>query len=182
MKLFDRFLLAVGLILLLALSVGLGCVALSVVPIAAVAEYLASLAGFWTINAFILGAAALVLFLLTVRLIVALLRKPERYAHVRLTNTENGEVAIAIATIKQIVSAFISLNPDILASSSVVLQAPEGLALRIRICPKEGTLLPGLTTSLQQDLKQHLATVTGLPVKEIGVLVDNNRASYSGKV
>ncbi len=181
MKIVDKFLLVVALLALLALSLFLGCVALSVVPITGVAAYLNSLTGLWVGNALLIGAVALVLFVLVIRLFFAAFRKADRYVHVRLAQTEHGEVAIAIPTIKQIVAAFVATNPDIAASSSVVLPQADGLSLRLRVCPKEGVALPALTTALQADLKNHLTTVTGVPVKEIGVLVDNNRNSYSGK-
>jgi uncharacterized alkaline shock family protein YloU len=41
--------------------------------------------------------------------------------------------------------------------------------------------LPEVTSGIQKELKSHLETITGLTIHEIGVLVDNNKDSYSGK-
>lgn len=180
MNLFDKFLLALVLLLLLALSLFAGCIALSVVPLGLVCEYLGSLAGMWHINGWILGGIALVLFVVVIRLFAASYGG-KGLAYTRLAVTENGEIAISIPTIRQISGAFIANKPEILSSNSTILPAKDGLTVQLRICVKEGSLLPDTSTAIQKELKAHLETVTGLVVKQVQVHVDNNRSNYAGK-
>lgn len=193
MKLFDKFLLALILLLLLATSLFMGCLAAGLVSYAGVIGFLTGMGIFSKdftpsaigalsdVNSLIIGGAALVLFIVVIRLLVASYSGDRSQSYTRLSITENGEIAISIQTIKQIAAAFISTKPDIAASTSAILPMRDGLSVRVRICVKESTLLPDVTKALQKELKAHLETVTGLVIKEIGVLVDNNRSSYSGK-
>lgn len=181
MNLFDKFLLALMLLLLLAISLFLGCVAVSVIAPNMVTSYLDALIENWSINAYFVAGIALALFIITIRLFVASYSSGKDANYMRLVVTENGEIAISIPTIKQITAAFIATKPEILASASVILPIRDGLIVRVHVCPKEGTMLPDATRSLQKELKAHLEMVTGLTIKEIGVLVDTNRANYSGK-
>lgn len=182
MNLFDKFLLALVLLLLLALSVFVGCMAVSLVPVSAVTGFLDSLVGYWAVNGYIFGAVALVLFVIVIRLFAASYGGDRSQAYTRLTATENGEIAISIPTIKQITAAFVANNPDVTASSSEVLSTKAGLVVRLQVCVKEGALLPDVTSGIQKDLKAHLETITGLAIRQIGVYVDNNRSNYAGKV
>jgi uncharacterized alkaline shock family protein YloU len=182
MSIFDKLLLMLVLIMFLALSFFLGAVALSLISLGAVSEFLTALLPVWSINSIIIGVIALVVFLMSVRLLVASYGTDRKQSYTRLSITDSGEIAISIPTIKQIVSSYLSTKQDITATSSVVIPARDGLIVRIRICVKEGSILPEITTSVQKELKAHLETITGLVIKEIGVLVDNNKGSYTGKV
>lgn len=181
MNLFDKFLLAIILFMLLAVSLFIGCVAAGVVPLMTISNYLASVAGPWHVNGYIFGGVALVLFIISIRLLVANYSGDKSQSYTKLSVTENGVIAISIPTIKQITAAFIATKPDVAASASVILPVKDALVVRLRICVKEGVMLPDVTAAVQKELKAHLETVTGLTVKEIAVLVDNNRSNYSGK-
>jgi hypothetical protein len=182
MNLFDKFLLALILLLMLAASLFIGCVAASVVPLSVVTNFLDGLTGRWEVNTFIFGGIALLLFIIVIRLFVASYGGDKSQSYTRLSVTENGEIAISIPTIRQITAAFVATKPDIAASSSVIYPAKEGISVRLRICVKEGAILPEVTKAVQKELKAHLETVTGLVILNIKVEVDNNRSSYSGKV
>jgi hypothetical protein len=185
MNLFDKFLLAVVLLLLLAMSLFIGIVAVGLIPLNSISTYFTSLSGelgLLQINALIFGAVALVLFVVVIRLLVANYSSSTNLSYTRLSVTETGEISISVPTIKQITAAFISGKPDVIASSSVILPTKEGLVVNLRICPKDGVILPDITVSVQKELKAHLETITGLEIKLITVMVDNNRSNYSGKV
>jgi hypothetical protein len=181
MNIFDKFLLAVILLILLAVSLFIGCIAVGLVPFSLVPEYLGSLNGMWSVNAWILGGIALVLFIVVIRLIVASYSGGSGAAYTRLSVTENGEIAISIPTIKQITAAFIATKQEVVASSSDILPVKDGLVVRLKICVKEGTVLPEVTAGVQKELKAHLESVTGLVIRQVAVLVDNNRSNYAGK-
>lgn len=180
MNLFDKFLLALALLLLLVLALFIGCVAASLISLRFIGDYIITLDGMWNVNAWILGGVALVLFVVVLRLLAASYGG-RGLSYTRLAVTENGEIAISIPTIKQITAAFIANKPEIAASSSDILPAKDGLFVRVRICVKEGAVLPEVTGAVQKELKAHLETVTGLAVKQVAVMVDNNRSNYSGK-
>lgn len=185
MNIFDKFLLALILLLLLALTIFVGCIAAGVVPYDNVISFFKGLENDFgslsDINLLIVCALALVLFIVVIRLIVASYSGDKSQSYTRLAVTENGEISISIPTIKQIAAAFISGKPDIAASSSAILPVKDGLYVRVRICVKEGAILPDVTSGVQKELKAHLETVTGLVIRQVSVLVDNNRSSYSGK-
>jgi hypothetical protein len=180
MNLFDKFLLALVLLLLLAASLFLGCVAATIVPLGVVSDYVGSLAGLWYINGWIIGGGALVLFVVVIRLFAASYGG-RGLEYTRLAATENGEISISIPTIKQIAAAFMANKPEIAASSSDILPTKIGLFVQLRVCIKEGSVLPEVTEAVQKELKAHLETVTGLTIKQIRVKVDNNRSNYAGK-
>jgi hypothetical protein len=182
MNLFDKFLLALLLLLLLAVSLFIGCIAVGMVSLSDVTVFFNSLDGRWDINAILFGAIALVLFIIVIRLFVASYSGDKSQSYTRLSITENGEISISIPTIKQIAAAFIATKTDVAASSSSIFTMKDGLVVRLKICVKEGTILTEVTSGVQKELKTHLETVTGLRIKEVRVLVDNDRSNYSGKV
>lgn len=180
LTIFDKFLLLLVLLFLLALSFLLGAVALSLVPLGGVADFLLALLPVWAVNQWIIGAMALLVFVLAVRLVVAAYSPERRPPYTRLKLSENGEIAISIATIRQIVASYLAAKNDVTASSCAVLADKDALTLRLRLCVKEGVTLPELTTQVQTELKAHLETITGLTVQQIGILVDVNKPA-SGK-
>lgn len=181
MSLFDKFLLALLLIAMLALSLFIGSIAVGVLSWASITDCMSGWATRWDVNAFLFGAAALLLFVIVIRLLIASYSGDRTHSYTKLASTESGEIAISIQTIKQIAAAFMATKAEVVASASAILPVKDGLLVRIKICVKEGINLPDITTTVQKELKVHLETVTGLNIKEIGVLVDNNRSNYSGK-
>lgn len=175
LTIFDKFLLLLVLLFLLALSFLLGAVALSLVSLGGISDFLLALLPVWSVNQWIIGGIALLVFLLAVRLIVASYTPDRRAPYTKLKSSDNGEIAISIATIRQIVSSFLATKSDVTASTSVVLTDKGLLVLRLRLCVKEGVVLPELTTQIQTELKAHLETITGLTIREIGILVDTNK-------
>lgn len=193
MKLFDKFLLAIVLLLLLAVSVFIGLVTAGAVSYAGIIGYLSGLGifssdfsapaigGLSDVNRLIFGGVALLLFVVVIRLFFASYRGDKSQGYTRLSTTENGVIAISVPTIRQIASAFIATKPDVAACQPSVLPAKDGIAVNLRICVKEGSVLPDVTQAVQKELKAHLESITGLVVKDVHVYVDNNRSSYSGK-
>jgi hypothetical protein len=180
MNLFDKFLLALVLLILLALSLFAGGVAVGLISLESVGTIIGNLGTVWNVNAFIIGGAALLLVIIVLRLFAASYGG-RGMAYTRLAVTENGEISISIPTIRQIAAAFIANKVEIAASSSEILPTKFGLYVNLRICVKEGSVLPEVTEAVQKELKTHLETVTGLVIKQVRVSVDNNRSNYSGK-
>ncbi len=181
MTIIDKFLLVLVLLFLLALSFLLGAVALSLVPLEGAVMFLQALQPVWSVNQWIIGGIALLVFLVAVRLLAASYGAGKGTPYTRLKTSENGEIAISIATLKQIVASYLATKPEVTASSSAVLEGKSGLLVRLRLCVKEGVALPELTTGIQTELKSHLETITGLTVHQIGILVDTNKPAGAGK-
>ncbi|MGI6161356.1 MAG: alkaline shock response membrane anchor protein AmaP [Christensenellales bacterium] len=174
-SLFDRILLSLLALLVIALAVlafmmGTHLIPLENVLYTAELPY-ASAAG----SAVFIGVAALV-FLLGIKLLFA--RQPrQRQSAILLKSTPNGNIFLSISAIDEMAQRYIKSLDKVRDAKVIVCpqQAEVGIKVRLSVMPE--TVIPELIVSLQTGLKEYVQTYSGVTVSDVGILVENTEAS-----
>lgn len=177
--LFDKFLLV--LLLLAAIALSALCIATAmdfvsydmiVAPIAVITNGIIG-------NRLILGAAGVVLLTIALRLFVAMGKKRQPQMAPAPTSTlllsnDNGTAYITIAAIDSLVQRHCCANGKIRECESLVAPAQEpntGVCIKLRLSVTPETVIPELTASLQQSLKEYIQGVCGVSVNSVDILI-----------
>ncbi len=178
---FDKFMLVLILLgmialsaLCIAMSMGLVTFEMVVYPISIITNGLIG-------NRLILGGAGVVLLAVAFRLFVAMGKKREVKAAAAATPTsavmlsgENGTAYISIAAIDQLVQRHCRANAKVKECESLVVAAQEpctGVNIRLKLSVAPETVVPELSGSLQQSLKQYVESLSGVTVNAVDILI-----------
>ena len=183
LKVFDRILLAILLIVAILTSVVLFAMALNIVPLDMATAFIAQ---FYlnTHNALILAGSGLILLLIALKLLFAGRgeRKPELPASALIRQSDIGGAFISLQAIDSMVQKFCASQQRIRESSTSVRAAEGGVTIGVRLSVLPDTDVVTVTTELQESLKEYIERLTGIHVNEIGVLVENTTALPAARV
>ena len=176
-RVFDRILIFLVVLLLLALAGAIIVYAYGIVPVDTITFYLQAFQGYW-INTVIFTAVAAVLFLIALRLFVSACRRdvPTRSSNTALIGmTESGSVTIALSTVQALAKQYVLSYPDVQTAHLWVRTLEQGsLDVSVKIAVNQGVNIPELTRQIQGGLCEMLQQTTGLKVETASVLVDNS--------
>lgn len=175
MKWFDRVLLALALVLLFALSVFTIGIALGVFRAAFVDFYNLMTNGVW-VNAAILAAAGVVVFLIALRLLVASCshkHAPDLPTTVLLKTTDNGSIRIALSAIDTMVQRAARSSSAVRdVASRILVNENDALLVQLRISFVPDTVVQDATAQIQSEVREYVQVHSGVPVNEVQVFVD----------
>lgn len=182
-KLFDRILLALLLIVTIALSLLLILLAVRILPVANIQGFVALLYTGNT-NAIILGASGLVLFIVSLKLMFAGGQKKEIQPTSTLVQaTELGAAFITISAIDSMVQKHCRSNNRIRNVISAVHAVRDGgITVSVRLALMPDTDIPALTLELQKSLKEYVEKHSGINVREVGILIEDTASSPKSRV
>jgi len=87
--------------------------------------------------------------------------------------TENGSVHIALSTVELMIKQYVINTKGVMAAQTkTVIQENGYLSVTLKIAVRDGYSIPELTMQVQNGLKEHIQTITGLTVGDIAVLID----------
>ncbi|MDL2258540.1 alkaline shock response membrane anchor protein AmaP [Eubacteriales bacterium OttesenSCG-928-K08] len=183
-KLIDRIFLAILLIVTIVLALLLGVLALrvySVQDISGIVQYLYSN----TVNSIILGGAALILLLMSVRVMFSGGEPKEqpKLASALIQSSELGDSYITLAAIDTMVQKHCQAYDGVRSVISEINCLPDdsGVRIGLRIGVLPDTEIPALIEGLQQSLKEYLERLSGMKVPEISVLVEDSAVPAPAK-
>lgn len=181
LKVFDRILLAILLIVAILTSVVLFAMALNIVTLDMATAFI-SLFYLNKHNALILAGSGVILFLIALKLLFAGRgeRKPELPASALIRQSDIGGTFISLQAIDSMVQKFCASQQRIRESSTSVRAAEGGVTIGVRLSVLPETDIVTLTQDLQKSLKEHVETLTGIQVREVGILVESATASPAG--
>ncbi|MDR0840949.1 MAG: alkaline shock response membrane anchor protein AmaP [Christensenellaceae bacterium] len=178
--LFDKFLLLLVLLLLLAFAGVLACFALGLFlfPAAAVLlEMVEQQLGALNFQ-IILGAAALLVVLIALRLFVGFYGKRRdakpRTAPVTaatIATTDFGVTEISLAAIDAMVQRHCRANNKIRETESVIAGKEGGIHIGLKLVLLNDANVPDTTAELQKSLKEYIESLTGILVHDISILI-----------
>ncbi len=181
MKGFDKFLLCLMAVIVMVVCVAFGMLAL---------QWPFSVS-FWqqlvacidnTTAAIVVGAVALAVFLICLRMFFAIQQKREPEVRSALVSqTEIGGTFITLAAIDSMVQKHIRQNNRVRDCVTAVRAAQDGVVLSARLTVLPDTQLVELTGALQKSLKEYIETLCGIRVLEVGILIEST-ASGAGRV
>ncbi|MEA5059333.1 MAG: alkaline shock response membrane anchor protein AmaP [Clostridia bacterium] len=176
---FDRFLLVicslVGMaagVALLLLSVGI----FSLEVARAMVDGYAAQVGNLNFR-LILGAAGLVVFLVSFRLIVGFNSrrgKAEKAPAATATTINSGDygtIQITLAAIDSMVQRHCRANSKVREVTSAVSTRESGVAISLKLVLLSEANVPEVTAELQKSLKEYIEGLTGITVNDISIMV-----------
>lgn len=177
---FDKFMLVLILLGMIALSAL--CIAMSMgfVTFEMIAYPISIITNGLIGNRLILGGAGVVLLAVALRLFVAMGKKREVKASAAaptsavMLSGENGTAYISIAAIDQLVQRHCRANAKVKECESVVIPVQEpgsGISIRLKLSVAPETVVPELSSSLQQSLKQYVESLSGVNVNAVDILI-----------
>jgi uncharacterized alkaline shock family protein YloU len=118
-----------------------------------------------------LGAGGLLLGLILLSL--ALRSPKEKTPESVIQVSEHGEIRIAVIAIENMVLRVIQQNKGVRDVGRRAVYTPQGLLIQVRVRVFPDLELPGLISELQGKVKGYIEEITGIPVVEVKVLVEN---------
>ena len=178
LSIFDRILLAILLIAAILFSFILFGVSANLIPEKATMGFI-DLFYAYQQNALILAGSGAVLLLICVKLLFAGRGKKDRTkesaapASTLMRQSEIGGMFISLDAIDAMVKKHCASQAEIQDCQTTIRAAEDGVTIGIRLAVPPDTEVITLTESLQQSLKAYIQGLTGINVKEIGILVEN---------
>ena len=178
LRIFDRILLAILLIAAILFSFILFGIAAQLIPEKAAMGFI-DLFYAYRQNALILAGAGAVLLLICVKLLFAgrggkdKSKEAAAPASTLMRQNENGGMFISLDALDAMVKKHCASQSGIQDCQTTIRAAEDGVTIGIRLSVPPDTEVVNLTESLQQSLKAYIQGLTGINVKEIGILVEN---------
>jgi len=189
-KLFDRILLALLLIFVLALAIGLVVFGIRVFPIGNVNATTTAIYGSNLYCGICIGVGV-VLFLISFRLLFFGGKARDREHRQRealpkgalVKTTDLGSAFISIPALDAMVQKHCRANSRIRSTKSLVIPVEDGsvnIQIRLTIMPE--TIIPELVEKLQKTLKEYVEHYSGIMVREVGVLIEDTSIDPKSRV
>ena len=172
LRVFDRILLALLLIVTIVASFALLGVACNLIPQSMVN-------GFFylfyanTTNRWILAGAALLVLIISIRLVFA--GKSDRQAEDPAAVMQAGELGstfVSLSALDGMVKKHCSAYERICACRSTLKSGSDGLSISLKLAVLPDTNVSLMTGELQRTLKEYIQGLTGIEVKEIRIMVE----------
>lgn len=93
--------------------------------------------------------------------------------HVIVGEGSLGQVRIALTAIEDLVEKLVAQNSGVRDVKAKVLSLPQGIGIRVQTTVTPDTQIPGLSKTIQEQVKEKTLEVTGIPVQQVHVLVNS---------
>ena len=178
LKAFDRFLLALLLIVVIACTFVLFGISVGLIQ-QEVAESFLSLFYLNIGNRLILAACGLFLLIISLRLAFCGRggTKEVRPAASLMRQSEIGGTYIAISAIESMIQKHCRQQAKVRDCSSTLRAVDNGVAISLKLSVLPDTDVVSLTDEMQRSLKEYIESLTGINVTEVSILVESTSAS-----
>lgn len=178
LRAFDRFLLALLLIVAIVISFVLLGVAVNLIPLEMVNQFVARCYD-GILNRLIVAGCAVVLLLVSLKLVFCGRgeKKPAAPSSTLMQRNENGGTFISLEALDSMVKKHCSTESRVRDCHSTLQTADDGVTIGLRLSVAPDTDVVHLAAELQTSLKEYVQNLTGITVKEIGVLIENTQAA-----
>ncbi|MBQ2770410.1 MAG: alkaline shock response membrane anchor protein AmaP [Clostridia bacterium] len=175
LRIFDRILLGLLLIVTILFALALLAMSVNLVTFDMATAFLWQFYGAWQ-NQLILAGSGLVLLLIAFKLMFAGRKDRKRAKAPATAMVRQGEIGgtfISLSAIDTMIQKFCASKPGIQECQTSVTNQKGAVAVGLRLSLAADANVASLTDELQQSLKNHIETLTGVAVKEISILVEN---------
>ena len=177
LSIFDRILLALLLLIVIALTLGSIAFGLFVIPLDSVQGVLQSLYAnkTWTLPV-ILGSAVLVLAI-ALRLFWVLCSggKGRTQASYSIRNDETGVVNVTVKTFLTIIHESVASVEGVHSCQESIKKTEDGIEAYLRLTLDPQVEIPQKTEEVQQAVITQVGRLTGMPVTHAHVIVDRDQ-------
>lgn len=178
LKVFDRILLALLLIVGIVCAFVLFGVSARIIPEKSALDFV-SLFYAGTVNALILAGCGLVLLLVCLKLVFCGRERQEPKAEATVIRQGDiGGTFIALSAIDTMVQKHCRQQSKVRDCSSSLRAVNDGVAISLKLSVLPDTDVVALTEELQKSLKAYIESLTGVNVTEVSILVESTAAQY----
>ena len=169
-KLWNRFVIALTGLLLLAAGILLGLCAVGFTPNWMDMSWLeGKLTATWQRIA--LGGVGLVLVILGLHN-VCMLFKGKKMKGFIMQRTDYGDMSISMKALETMVHKCVDQHSELEVKSTKIYRVKNGILVQIRILLETGVNIPLTVSALQKQIKQYIVSCSGVEVHEVRVLVE----------
>ncbi|MDR3050654.1 MAG: alkaline shock response membrane anchor protein AmaP [Oscillospiraceae bacterium] len=169
---FDRLLIILCTLLLLAIAAfGLGIVT-GLVPVALVVEWLNLVFVSGGPRILFIACAAAIAVLAVFHFCIVLPKRKSRASSFALQQTEHGTLKISVRALEHLVQKCIDQHPELTAVSSSIHSDEETVRVDLRVTLQADINIPLAIASLQKQIKQYIEACSGVEVDEVRVFVE----------
>lgn len=183
LKVFDRILLGILLIVAIVVSFVLFAIVANIIT-QDMADNFIGLFYMFQENAMILAGSGLILLLISIKLLFAgRVKKMEvRPASALMKQTEIGGTFISLEALDSMVQKHCRAQQRVKDCHTTLHSSEAGVTVGIRLCVLPDTDVVTLSSELQKSLKEYIESLTGIQVNEVGILVESAPASATTTV
>ncbi len=180
MRIFMRFLLTLYILMVLfVVVVTLGC-AWNLIDVAFPQYWLSQLYGNVTVI-WIVSAVCIAIAVVSIMLMFSGIRK-RKPKSAKISVSDGGSIFVTYNALEDMATRHIAENMAV-KSVGVRVGIREGKAnFSARMTVVEGTCIPDVLGGLQKSLKEHIETLSGMPVGKITLLVDKTAQIVKARV
>lgn len=121
-----------------------------------------------------LYVAAILLLIVGLRLMFASVKAQRPQSRLALVEDNPlGQVQVALTAIESLISKVVANFPGVREVRPKVTQAPQGIAIQIKLVTAPSANIPELSQEIQQHVTDTVKDVTGITTNNVQVLVDN---------
>ena len=180
MRLLDRILLTLYTLAIIIVSLFLIIVAAGSIPLTHIKNYINSIEYGWEF-AGILLVVSLIFLLISIKLLFSR-NKPKAVTGTLLKNTEMGMIKISVNTLDALVQKSVRGFQEIKDVKSYVIPEDDGIRVRLNIQLMPDVNIPGISTAVQNKVKEYVESTAGILVKEVYIFIDNLAAMQRSRV
>jgi uncharacterized alkaline shock family protein YloU len=181
MKLSDRILLTLYVLVVMILSIGLLFIGLSIPPLYAVVNIVSRLQYGWPFALITLGIA-LIMLGISFRLLFAG-RSRRKPASTILKTTDLGVIRVSVNTLDTLTQKAVRSFQEVKEVKSVILPEPDnGVKVQLKVTILPDVRMPELTQNIQAKVKEYVEELSGINVKEVQVYIDNLTIARQNRV
>ncbi len=173
MKIFDRVLLAIILILMFLVALVVLAIGVRVLP-QEIAQGVVAVLYTGTANAIILSVVAVIVILMVLRLAFRRRKPASKPATSTLIRTTDiGACYISMAAMNNMVQKHCRSNTRLRECFSSIMPVEGGVQIALRVTLMPDTEIPVLLDTLQKSLKEYIENCSGVNVRDIQIMVDS---------
>lgn len=178
-KLWNRFVIALTGLLLLAAGILLALCAAGFTPNWLDMSWLeGKLTATW--QRAVLGGAGALLVILGLHN-VCMLFKGKKMKGFIMQRTDYGDMSISMKALETMVHKCVDQHSELEVKSTKIYRVKNGILVQIRILLETGVNIPLTVSALQKQIKQYIVSCSGVDVREVRVLVETNSAKAHAK-
>ena len=178
-RVFDRIILVVVILILLTVTLGATVMAWRLVPETFFTEWVRSIYGVDENMWIVTGIAAFILIMTIGMGFIAFGpgRKGKSISYITIGDEETGGIRVAVKSLREMICRHVMLVQGVKSAESRVMTAKEKkIAIIIKIAIEEGTVIPTVCSEIQQRVKENIEAMAGVSIARIDVLIDNKES------
>ena len=169
----DRLLIIVCALMLLAISAVLLGIVIGFVPVTLLIDKMSVLAFERTWRVILCIAAVLLAVLAVFVFWIVLPRRKGRFSTFALQQTENGALKISVKALESLVQKCISQHPELTVVSLAIYSNETTVSVELRVTLQSDINIPLAISALQKEIKQYVEACTGVDVETVLVSVES---------